>query len=217
MTTSRTRFNLSWLSESPEGIGSTETLSTLKFNIKDLVNAGVTPESTIEPTVKKIELSNTVYYWIEDLRGSIQLAVELTKNLDNLTVNVTGKDHLLSGKQPYADQLYHTILSDSDKPLLFSDVKLSDDGKRIWRRLVDSGKTVTIYDRKNPGASRRTITSSEELEQFWKLNDPVYQRWQYVLSESGPMTHEILGFFNTRRMRELCSLGTEDHVQGNEL
>jgi hypothetical protein len=209
MTTDRTRFNESWLTESPEGIETTNTHSPLVFNIRDLLNNGIEEQPTIDPHVKKIELSNSVYYWIED-DGNIQLAVELDKKNDNLTVRLTGKDSSLSGKMPYADKLYKTILDDSGKPLLFSDNRLTNDSKKVWKRLVASGNTVTVYDTKNPGQSRRTIRDPEELDQFWKMNDPSYQRWRYVLSESGSMTHEVMASFNTRRARELTTLGTDD-------
>jgi len=209
VSTSRTRFNESWLKETPQGIGATQTHGNLKFNIRDLIDAGVEVKNTANPNVKKIELSDTVYYWAKN-NGAIELAVELTKNPDNLTVNLTGKDELLSGKSPWADDLYLTILADSGKPMLFSDVKLSDAGKKIWKRLVGSGKTVSIYDRQNPGQTRQTITDPEDLAQFWKMNDPTGQRWQYVLSEGGRMTHDIIASFNTRRAREMTTLGTDE-------
>ena len=215
MTTSRTRFNQSWLIESPEGMSHTQTHSTLTYNINDLKKSGVEVKNTINPKVKKIELTDHVYYWIQDSDGTIQLAVELTKKPDNLTVNLTGKNELLTGKSPYADELYQTILNDSGKPMLFSDAKLTDSGKKIWKRLVQSGRTVTVYDNQNPGKSRQTITSPKDLDKFWKMNDPTYQRWQYVLSESGEMTHNIIATFNTRRARELCGMGTEDYVPEN--
>ena len=206
---SRIRFTESWLPENPQGIEPTKTFGSIKFNIKDLLNAGVTPLKTIDPSVFKIDLSDTVYYWMENPKGEIILGVELLKAQDNLTVSLSGKSDDLIGKAPYADQLYQTILQDSSKPLLFSDIKLSNDGKKIWKRLVNSGRTVTVYDRKAPGQSRQTITTPDELEQFWKMDDPSYQRWQYVLSESGSMTHNIMAMFNTRRARELTSLGVD--------
>ena len=57
-TENRIRFTESWLSENPQGIEPTKTFGSIKFNIKDLLNVGVTPLKTIDPSVFKIDLSN---------------------------------------------------------------------------------------------------------------------------------------------------------------
>lgn len=208
--TSRTRFIKSWLTESPEGISPTDSYGINQFNIRDLINSGAQVQDTSDSRVKKIELTNTVYYWVQD-NGVIQLTVELTKNTDNLTVNSTGKDLELARQSPWADELYLAILEDSGKPVLFSDDKLTPASKKIWQRLVSSGRTVTVYDRDAPGVSRVTLSRPEQVEQFWRMNDPRYRRWRFVLSECGMMTLDIIAAFNTRRMRELTGMGTEDY------
>lgn len=200
---SREDFNQSWLTEMPEGLGKFETFDALEYHINDLIKNNVVPEN-LGNNVEKIELSQTVYYWVRDKNGAIVLGVELEKTPQALIVMLTGKNPKYKGKPPYASDLYKFILDDN-KHLslrLMSDISLSDEGKAIWDRLFQSGLAISIYDRNNPGRSFISLNSKEEMDQYFKNDDANFKRYQYVISESGEMLAETRSFFHIRRFRE---------------
>lgn len=210
MTTSRTDFNETWLTEAPEGLGDFETYDGLVYSIKDMKNANA--DITKLPNgLNKIELSSTIYYWYED-NGVITLGVILDKRPQGLVVSLTGKNPKYRGRPPYASDLYSTILDDNKgKSIrLFSDVTLSDEGKALWDRLFNNGKNVSVYDRQNPGKSFTTFKSQEEMDSYFQHDNTDFRRYNYVLSE-GISLLETRSFFNIRRYRELVpGMGLED-------
>jgi hypothetical protein len=59
-----------------------------------------------------------------------------------------------------------------------------------------------VYNSDAPGQSQIRITSVEELQQFFKMNDPAGQKFRYVISESTSYA-DLIAVFNIRRIREL--------------
>jgi hypothetical protein len=200
---SREDFVNTWLTEMPQGLGSFETYDALKYNINDLKSNGIEPQD-LSNGIKKIELSQTVYYWVDDNQGNIALGVELEKRPQALVVILTGKNPNLRKKPPFASDLYKFILADNKNLSLrlMSDESLSDEGKAIWDRLFDMGLNVSVYDKEEPGKTFTTLKSKEEMNQYFKYDDSDFTRYQYVLSESGEMLAETRAFFHTRRFRE---------------
>ena len=60
MTTSRTDFIETWLTEMPEGSGNVQTYQQLKFDISDLKQYEI-PVTDLGNNLKKVELSQTAY------------------------------------------------------------------------------------------------------------------------------------------------------------
>jgi hypothetical protein len=209
MTTCRTNFNESWLSETPSGIEKTDLYDVIRYNIQDLKNSGA-KVTDLPNNIKKIELSSTVYYWIEN-NEEILLGIELHKKTQSLIVAVVGKNPKYRRKPPYASELYGAILADSPVSIrIMSDTQLSDEGLSLWKKMVNDGHQVSVYDSDNPGQTFNTIKTSKELDQFFKTGDSKFKRYQYVLSESGMKWLETKSNFNTRRMRELSGFSLED-------
>ena len=132
---SRESFVDTWLCEAPMGIPGGETYSTLKFNIRDLLQNG--HESIkVNDQLNKLKVRDLFYYWYgTDI--DIKLAVELTQKPQGLVVSLIGKDPKLKGKAPWASDLYSDILKDSDESIrLISDKMLSDEGYNIWKKLL---------------------------------------------------------------------------------
>lgn len=202
MTTSRTDFVETWLKEMPTVLGSFETYDALVYNIKDLLDNGVVPKD-LGNGVKKVELSQTMFYWYED-KNTIILGVELAKKQQGLVVQITGKNPKYKGKPPYASDLYQLILQDNKtKSLrLMRDESLSDEGKQIWDRLFSMGLNVSVYDRDFPGKTFKTFKTKKEMDKYFELDNADFKRYQYVLSDLGEMLAETRSYFNTRRMRE---------------
>lgn len=202
---SREEFNESWLGEMPERIGTTELIDMLEYNIKDLIKNGHKPESI--GSLQKIELASVVYYYQTDRDGNISIAVAFDKKPNTLVVNSIGKRGN-AGKPPFASDLYIAVLNDrkgsNNSISLTSDETLSDRGFAIWKRLLQAGHSISLYDKNAPGQTHTRINSVKELTSFFKNDNRDYRRYQYILSEGDGI--EVRAQFLTRRTRELAGL-----------
>lgn len=203
--TSRTDFNESWLSEMPMGVGKLglNLFDTIKYNITDFSNYGGKVE-TIGNGYFKMSGTQVAYFWHIGQDEQIDIAMELTVKPQALIVNGVGKS---SSSNIHASDLYHVILTNTGKSIrLFSDDVLSDQGFSLWKRLLNLGHTISVYDKETPSAGLQPITSQRELEKFYQKDNAEYRRYQYVLSESFEMLAESRSYFNTYRMRTLAGL-----------
>jgi hypothetical protein len=208
MTTSRTDFNETWLTEMPQGIGSFPMFDYLEYNIKDRIKSG-SEVLDLKDDLKKIAGQQVVYYWYEK-NGMILLGAELSVKPQGLVVQGLAKNPK-NHNGPYASDLYDAILNDSNRSIkLLSDIDMSDEAFNLWNRLLKMGHKISVYDRDSPGKTFKTINSTDELKKYFKDDDTSYRRYQYVLSEEGEHLAETRSYFNTRRMRELTGQGIND-------
>jgi len=77
-------------------------------------------------------------------------------------------------------------------------------------KTISYGHNVSVYDRENPGASFKTFKSQKEMDNYFANDDTNFERYQYILSESGEMLAETCSYFNTRQYRELSGLNLKD-------
>jgi hypothetical protein len=199
--TGRNDFNETWLAEMPQGLGSFDTFDTIDYTIKDRIRHG---SEVIDVTndIKKIVGSQTMFYWYQS-GDQIVLATEMLIKAQGLVVTVTGKNPKWRGKPPYASELYDAILDDNNRSLrLFSDESLSDEGYAIWKRMLASGHSVSVYDKENPGKSFVTFNNASEMDEYFADDDTDFKRYQYVLSERNDMLAETRTLFLLRRHRE---------------
>lgn len=126
-----------------------------------------------------------------------------------LVVNAVGK--LNKSQPPYATDLYDLVLTDRKKIAgsvnnirILSDKTLSDAGLAIWKRLLNLGHKISVYDSENP-ETLIELENETDLLKFFQNDDRDFRRWQYVLSESAAYP-ETRSFFNTRRMRKLAGM-----------
>jgi hypothetical protein len=198
---SRENFENSWINESPYGIKEIPTYKSLSEQIKDLIDNGMTPVD-IGNGLMKIDMSQLVYYWYQSNDGKIILGVGLEKKPQALEVFITGKSPDIYG-EPYASELYKNILKNTNKSVrLRSDQTMSEDGKKIWKRLIDDGVNVSIYDAQNPGQTFNTFTNPSQIDHYFSYNDSDFKRYRYVLSDDGEMLAETRAFFLIRKFRE---------------
>lgn len=185
----------------PAGLGSFDTIDQLKYSIKDRIAHGSTVVD-VGSNTKKIVGTDTAYYWIE-VNGELAIGMELLIRAQGLVVTLTGKDARFRGRAPWASDLYNLVLKDNPKSLrLISDQSLSDEGYNIWKRLFNMGHKVSVYDRENPGASFVTLSSVDDMANYFADDDTDFKRYQFVLSESEVLA-ETRTYFNIRRYREL--------------
>jgi len=200
---SRRDFIKSWLTESPEGIGFTDYSQTIANIIYDYISNGALVID-LGNNLKKIEYAQTVIYWYE-INNEILLGAEFSKTPQNLTVGMIGKKN--KGHPPYASDLYNAVLTDQDKSIrIISDTKLSDEGIGIWKKLLNQGRKILVYDSSHPGKSFTEITTEDELMKYFNHDNSDFRKYQFVISESGMKYGNTRGFFLTRRYRELFGI-----------
>jgi hypothetical protein len=200
---SRTEFIESWLFEQPERLNDLESYDTLKWTIRERISDGGAV-TEVQPGVYKLG-DQIQLYWMGTPQR-VDVAIELEHKPQSLVVNLVGKRPDLQGKPPHATDLYMAVLNDNPKSLIISDSKLSDAGVNVWKRMVQLGYFITVYNTNRPGQSRRTIRQPHELDEFLAYDDSDYQRWRFVLSNPGSQIGETVSFFNTRRYRELAGM-----------
>ena len=210
----RTDFNRTWLTESPFGIGKYPTYEPLCSNIKSLIHNGFKPV-TVKNNLKKIELENTVVYWMES-HGKILLGCELYNMPQALVVHLTGKDPTLvkNKRPPYASDLYLAILLDTTKAIrLMSDKQISDEGFDLWTRLYNSGACVAVYckNEKNAGQTYKLLNSLNDFKSYFSKTNRSMANYQYVITKKGSNAlGESICHFGLRRARELAGVGVDD-------
>lgn len=188
----------------PEGIPPLDAYTTLMYAIQKRMRLGQAPVE-IKPGLYKLSGKYVSYYWMGS-PTQIDLAAEVERSPQSLILALLGKNPQLKKGAPYASDLYVGIVEDSDLSLLVSDEKLSDEGLKVWKRLVQQGYGVTVFDKNKPGVTRETFTSPDQLDQFFKKGDAQFRRYRYVLSKPKEQLWETVSVFNTRRYRELAGM-----------
>ena len=207
ITTSRTDFNETWLTEMPSKLGAfPSTFQVLADSINEWVASGHSPEQ-VAPDLFKLTGQNIIYFWYQK-NNDIVVAVELEKRSQGLAVSVVGKNPQYANQPPHATDLYSAILSLVPQSLLFSDKQLSDDGINLWKKLmVDPTNKISVYTAPNPGQSFKTLSDPKELDDYL---GPDHYNDRFVLSKHAHSLEETRSYFNTRRYRELSGLNTKD-------
>jgi len=211
---SRDDFIETWLFESPEGISSVALAPSIEAIISDVKNTiQLSSDYKVEQLAHnfyKIEMRQVVYYWYEQ-SGKMLLGAEFLKKPQGLVVSAIGKFN--KGQPPFASDLYNAVLTDRknieygvDAIRIMSDEKMSEEGLGIWEKLLQQGHMIMVYDAQaTPGQSQIRITNVPELKAFFRLKDPAFKRYQYVLSEANAYP-DVVALFNTRRMREINNM-----------
>jgi len=218
---SRQDFINTWLmiSEMPMGTSATDMFYTLEYNIHELIKAGV-KVINLKNGLKKIERTETLYYWYEQQqdtkilptsdKGNILLGAEFKIQPYAIVVQMIGKRY--KGKPPYASDLYSAILKDRKNNIgknsirISSDDKLTDEGFSIWTKLLNKGHKISMYNTNSPGESYIKIQSIKDLKKYFKHDNPDFRQYQYILSENKEELIETSCRFNTQRMRELTGM-----------
>jgi len=196
--TDRTRFNESFLGESPQRHPPANYIDNLADEINDYINNGEVKVFDLGNIAgyefKKFDLNTVAYYWFEKNK-EILLAVQLRKFTDSRQVQLRG-----SGK-PYAVDLYLGILNDVGKNVtIMSDNQLTEKGLSLWKRLFDQGHKIVVYDVTSPGKIWKTLYSINELEKYFG-DEESYKNYRYVLVESS-FLNDTRSFFRLRTTRE---------------
>ena len=213
MTTAQYTFYETWLStkpvltEMPERYLTDSSKRFVWINICDWINLGYEP-TQVKPNLFKIGGTQSIYYWYE-FDGQPHIAAEFeVSQINSLTVGLIEKYH---NGSPYASDLYAAVLNDRksisngiNSIRISSDKKLSPQGLKVWKKMIELGHHISVYDSGNPTTTYVKITDPDQLDDY--MGDKNFRNWQFVLHESLADQIQTAGIFNMRRMMENAGL-----------
>jgi hypothetical protein len=203
MSSSRGNFVETFLYEMPMGTPKTDFSQRIIQDIREKQDFYDT--INVKNNLYKLEGRQLVYYWYEQ-NGNILLGAEFQKKPNALSINYIGKPN--KNGPPYASDLYLDVLADrknmefTNNSILMSDDKLSDEGFKIWARLLKNGHHISVYNLDSPGQSFIKINTLDDLRNYYKHDDQHYKKYRYIISESFQDYLEIKSYFGVRRLRE---------------
>lgn len=202
MTTFEEDFQTTWLMEMPKKISPLNSglFSSIVNNLQEFIQAGL-EKINLGNGYFKLQGAQVAFYWHET-NNVIDIVTELGIRPQALVVHQTAKNPEAISKS-FATDLYLTILKSSDSAImLMSDEYLTEQGLLIWKRLVNLGNTISIYDRENP-KDLIHINTEPELMKFINETDPSFKKYQFGLSDTKQKLAETKILFNTKRLRVL--------------
>ena len=201
MTTSRTSFNETWLAEMPVRLGEFGDLfDYISKSVSEWKQSGKSVEK-LPNNLFRLQGNMLAYYWL-GTKDEMFVVAELEKKAQVYAVTMVGKNPKYKNIGPYAADLYKEIVGNVPLSLLFSDAQISDDGIKLWKRLIsDPNYVVSVYNVRNPGASFTQINTPDDIAQYMDN----YQL-RFILSHAKINLAETRSFFNTRRYRELAGM-----------
>ena len=207
--TSRNDFNETWLFEMPMGIGKINTFQEIEYIIRERQDIGTNVIKLQNNFFKMVGYTLLYYWWGSETE--VVLGIELQIKPQGLVVNLVGKNPSYKGKFPFASDLYDVILRDTDESIrILSDEQLSDEGYGIWKKLLSTGHKISVYDAKEPGKTFQYFKTFDDMDQYFKLHNNEYKRYQFILSESVVSFGDTVSQFRTRRYRETAGIDLED-------
>jgi len=200
---SREFFNESWLCEMPQIIPKTDYYPQLHSRVNEIKDSNL-PIQPLGNNWFKWQGTQTIVYWNET--SDIIIGGEFTIKHQALVVNYVSKNPKFKGSGPYASDLYEFVLHDQGLPIrIHSDTQLSDEGFKIWSRLIDNGHKIYVYDRNDPGRSFRLLTVDDLKKYHGQTSE--FQNYQYIVESEYVLARsddfELKSSFNLRRFREL--------------
>jgi hypothetical protein len=199
----RRDFYESWIKESPQRLYARNDFNTLLNNLTGYMDSYPSKEIATNLYILEGKQVAFVFYKIND---EITTIVELYKEHQVIKVTNVAKKEEYKGKPPYMDKIYEIILSiANNKSLLFtSDSMITDNGLNIWKRLMQNGHTISIYNAEKPGQSLVKLTNIDDLNQY--LSDNISKRnYRFVLSEAKNWFGYVNEYFLTRRVMEIST------------
>jgi hypothetical protein len=168
-------------------------------------NLRYNPEvSEVRPGICKIQNDDHYTYWVGDSTAqNVYLIVDVVIDHKFAKIKLTSKNPKLSpGSQPYASDLYLIIQNDLDSNVVLSSDKfLSDDGEKIWKRLVSNGRRISVYDSSTNKYVLDKIETADQLSSYIGGFDK--EKYLFVISET---LQKFLALNHSFRILELKRL-----------
>ncbi len=122
------------------------------------------------------------FYWVGSGDGSVKQICCNVSHMGTLAkVNTTGKNPELIGQPPYAADFYLKISQALNTGIKFaSDQILSDDGFKVWSKLLNHGHKILVFNNHNGKYVPVIVNSIDQLSHYFNDDGHIYQ---YVLDE----------------------------------
>jgi len=174
------RFNENWVFEIPQYTGKSgnNPYDTLVYALRVNIDSGSKPENLGNGLHRLIVDNQDIYYWME-INDNVDIIVAMKVFRRGLAVNLIGKRN---GATTYASDFYQNILNSITGSLLFSGDQLSDEGFKVWERLLNYGRTIMVYDPSNTDHYKK-LNTVQELKDYLGSEEN-YKKYRYVLSEN---------------------------------
>jgi hypothetical protein len=121
----------------------------------------------------KLESGSQAMYWAQKNKLPILIGW-FTKTPNALTVQGVGKHP--AEMKPFASDLYNAVLADHKSIQLKSDKAVSDEGFKIWTRLLAQGHKIFVQ---SPDNELTPISSPEQLKQF---HNKAHEHYRFVIT-----------------------------------
>jgi len=138
-----------------------------------------------------------IYYWVS-INSQIKIAARMSRFKNGLSVEIVGKE---PGYEQFASEFYQSILLTIPGSLLFSGSLLSKEGLSVWKRLLNSGNVIMVYDPDNTKNFQK-LNTVDDLQKFLG-NTENYEKYRYVLSKNQTVQETIISEFNLLRAYKL--------------
>jgi hypothetical protein len=169
-------FQQTFLRESPEELPADplSVFTTLDEIIKSIPKEDV---EDLGDNFKAYVGNLTVTVWYE-ISGQVILGAQFTRTPYGLEV---ARNPGATDKSVFASELYLKVLQYLKGTIIISSNILSQQGFKVWERLLKQGHTIKCYDYKT--LEKFTISTPEELKQYWGKGKD-FQKYRYALSEN---------------------------------
>lgn len=139
-----------------------------------------------------MDTGDILFVW-QEVDGVPEIIVELEEFYNGFAVLEVGK---MLGSQIDAADFYSDLL-DKFKRLIFSGDSISDRGAGIWKKLMNSGRTVHVYDVETATSSK--LNDPSEIDDTKYDNDHT----RFVLSENSKTGILVWNKFETLRIQSI--------------
>jgi len=193
------RFNESWIFEMPRYTGPSghNPFSDLKTVIEANIENGHQPNNLGNNLFNLIIDQFEIYYWVS-INSQIKIAARMSRFKNGLSVEIVGKE---PGYEQFASEFYQSILLTIPGSLLFSGSLLSKEGLSVWKRLLNSGNVIMVYDPDNTKNFQK-LNTVDDLQKFLG-NTENYEKYRYVLSKNQTVQETIISELNLLRAYKL--------------
>ena len=198
-------FHKLFLTEMPVRLNGSNDFGAQLEMIRE--NLRYNPQVTkLAPSVYKTENGSQITYWYGDQDAkTVQLICDVNMHGNFVKVELTSKNPSIPpGNPPYASELYAIIKDDSTNKnlVLTSDQFLSDEGTKIWARLLTAGHHIGVYDTQSKKYVLTSVENVEQLSQY--IGDFSMAKYIFVISESIQEHRGVKHAFDLLELKRNC-------------
>ena len=190
------RFVEDWLFEMPRRTGKSEDVfPELLMMLTANKQIGLEVENfgnSDHDFIMKIDDSQIIVW--REIQDTPEFIIDLKKFNNGYAVNYVGK---LKGSNVDAAVMYDK-LAKTFKRVIFSGDTISVQGANVWKKLIDTGHRINVYDTNT--STNTPITSSADIDKIEYDNNHT----RFVLTDSIRESAVVSHKFETLRIQSIC-------------